>query len=141
MTLAQCTKKSWHDTWECIMHSIHQTGDISVMLYFHISRDSEKLVLLKRHPAILTHISRGPGYTRMKKCRTLDKPMASSSTCNLWGLWLCLGWQSCQILLILDGTKSPRFKFPKAQNVTKVGICYAKFIFSLRLHGILCGYC
>ena len=35
---------------------------------------------------------RRAGYTQLKNVWTLDKPMASVSTCHL-GLWL--GWQSC----------------------------------------------
>ena len=35
-----------------------------------------------------THIRRA-GYTQMKKCWTLDKPMASLCTCHLG---LCIGW-------------------------------------------------
>ena len=39
--------------------------------------------------------------------------------------------------LLKHGPKSSRFKFTKVQNVITVGICYAKFIFILRLHGIV----
>ena len=35
---------------------------------------------------------RKAGYTQMKNCWTLNKPMASLSTCHLG---YCLGWQSC----------------------------------------------
>ena len=38
---------------------------------------------------------------------------------------------------ILDGPKSLQFKSPKAQNAIKMGICHAKFMFCLKIHGII----
>ena len=39
-----------------------------------------------------TYVRRAGGLHIDEKCRTLDKPMVSLSTCHLG---LCLGWKSC----------------------------------------------